>query len=81
MNRKQYLEWNTGAENKKHAVENGLTARGEQSGKSILTSQIVKSIKLDLETNLYTNIIIAKRNNTSVYNVSDIKNKRTWNYE
>lgn len=77
---KDNLEWNTGLENKKHAVENGLTAKGERNGKSVLTLEVVRSIKSDLETELYSNIIIAKRNNTSVYNISDIKNKRTWNY-
>lgn len=79
-NHKDNLEWNTGIENKQHAVLNGLTAKGEKSGKSILTEIIVKSIKADLKTGNYTNIEIAKRNNTSVYNVSDIKNNRTWSH-
>lgn len=79
-NHKDNLEWNTGEENKKHAVLNGLTAKGEKSGKSVLTEIIVRCIKADLSLGIYTNIEVAKRNNTSVHNVSDIKNKRTWSH-
>ena len=57
-----------------------LSDKGEKSGKSVLTEIIVRSIKTDLSVGIYTNIEVAKRNNTSVHNVSDIKNKRTWSH-
>lgn len=72
------LEWSTGKENKKHAVINGLTAKGERNGKAVLKLLVVESIKKDLESGLYKDVEVARRNNTSHHNVSDIKNKRTW---
>lgn len=77
---KDNLEWSTDKENKEHAVLNGLTAKGERNGNSVLNLEIVNSIKRDLNAVIRPYKVIAEKHNTSVYNVSDIKNKRSWNY-
>lgn len=54
------LEWVTGAENLRRAVNNGLLDNnGEKSAKSILTEQVVRKICELLESNVPTKVIVS----------------------
>jgi len=76
---KNNLEWSTDKENKEHAVLNNLTAKGERNGKVKTNLETVIKIKNDLKKGLLSKDI-SEKHKVSIHIVSDIKNKRSWNY-
>lgn len=78
-NRADNLEWCTNMENRTHAVENGLQAVGEKSGKNILKEIEVLSIveQLILGVPLVT---LARRYNVSRATIRNIRDRKTWRH-
>lgn len=73
-NRAENLEWVTNAENRSHAVENGLQIQGEKCPWAKLTEQDVIEIRNSSELVKE----LAKRFNVSTTTISGIRNGRTW---
>lgn len=77
-NRLENLEWCTYKENKKHAKENGLVARGEKSGGSKLTEQNVIDIRK------YKGMLSGRKTalifNISSTNIFDIWSGKIWSH-
>lgn len=69
------LEWTDHAGNTKHAVDNGLMAKGERNPMSILSDQEVNLIRTELMD--VPNKELAIKFNVSYHNIWDIKNNRT----
>ena len=70
------LEYVTGAENVRHALVNGLYARGEAHGLSRLTEKEVLSIREELEES--TQKVVAIRHNVALPTIGDISRGKTW---
>lgn len=75
-NRVENLEWATVSENTKHAYDNGLAcAAGEKNGRSKLTNEIVKEIRL---SGILKREELSKKYQVSVATIYDIVNGRSW---
>lgn len=69
------LEWNTGRENKNHAITNKLYASGEKNGRAKLSQAQVDEIR-NSTLNQYK---LAEKYNVSQGTISRIKTRKGWN--
>lgn len=76
------LEWVTGNENKAHAVRLGLnkSPKGECSGMSKLTDDIVKEAKILYATGNFTFMVLGLKYNVSAHTISDAVKGRSWKH-
>lgn len=75
------LEWVTRQENSFHAYSLGLNHSGENSCKAKLTAEKVLAIRRLYRMNPKSNRKqLASKLNISIHTISDILNKRSWNY-
>lgn len=79
-NRVENLEWCTPLQNKKHAVANGLTAKGVKNGKDILTESQVKEIRALYVPRKYSLLRLAEKFGVSKRCVSHVVHKTTWKW-
>ncbi len=77
-NRADNLEWVTGEENKRHAVENGLVARGERNWNAKLREKDVKLIRII--GNYLSQKELTELFKVAQVTISDILNRKTWRY-
>ena len=73
------LEWCTIKENRNHAAQKGLAARGAQAGIAKLNRKAVLEIKALLKSGEKQKKI-AKRFNVSICAINDINTGRTWSW-
>ena len=73
------LEWVTSLENHQHAAKTGLKARGESSGRSVLTERIVIEIR-KLHDQGMTASVIANRTGAGKSAVEHVIYRRVWRH-
>ena len=73
------LEWCTREENMRHAVKNGLRARGEKNGSSKLTKKQVEQIRKDY-IYLDNGVKLANKYGVSHKLIYDIVKGKIWKY-
>jgi hypothetical protein len=74
--RKVNLEWNTPKENRQHAFNTGLSAKGENHVNSKLTEAQVLSIRADTRTQQ----VIADEYCVTQAQISSIKTRKLWKH-
>lgn len=73
------LEWSTAKENKIHAVENNLVAKGESISIHKLSEEDIKFIKQNAKKTIKIKDL-ATMYNVSLKTISNIVNNHTWNH-
>ncbi len=81
-NRVSNLEWETGKENVKHAVENGLfnSLRGSKHPHSKLTEEIVLEIRREYATKEISQTDLAKKYGVPQGRISCVVNRKSWTH-
>ena len=77
-NKVDNLEWISYKDNRIHAVENGLAAMGEDHGRSKLTKELVKLIRLDYSNEFLTTKELASKYKVSISCISMVVRNVTW---
>jgi len=78
-NRVENLEWTTRSENNFHAARRSGAYRGEKNGRSIVTREIVKSVR-KMVSDGAKQVDVARHFNISRYHVNLIVHKKIWKH-